>query len=155
MVSVARVIMVFTIVLYSTLSSFAQERCDGVVIRQQTAPRARPGQEILFQISIHHSGHCQISDMEIIDYLPQDAEWLSSDPEPDEAPTDGRESDSPLPVSRLKWKNRGLSPGSTWETRVRIRVPEMKTGWMRNTLCLTASNMNRKCSDIETFVRRD
>jgi len=154
MVSVNRsVFILLAIVMPAT--GLAQESCEGVVIRQTTSPRARPGDELLYRISIHQSGSCRIGDLEVLDYLPQDAEWLDAIPVPDEVPSGRREGNDPWPISRVRWVGRSLAPNETLEIVLRARVPEMKTGWMRNTVCVRGANLPRRCADIETFVRRD
>lgn len=135
--------------------SLADDLCEGVVIRQQTVARAKPGDAVEYRISIHHSGDCVIRGMEITNYLPQDAEWLGADPQPDETQGGGFGSRDPWPVNRLKWKDRSLRPEESLELKVRIRVPEMKTGWMRNAVCVSGPGLLRRCGDVETFVRRD
>jgi hypothetical protein len=135
--------------------SHGQNSCEGVVIRQATSPGVRPGEDLEYRISIHHSGSCLIDDLEVVDYLPQDAEWLGAIPVPDEAPSGRRDGSDPWPVSRVKWVGRSLVPNDNLEIRLRTRVPEMKTGWMRNTVCVHGMNLPRRCADIESFVRRD
>ncbi len=154
MVSVIRS-MVLALAFMAPVAAFSQESCEGVVIRQSTTPRARPGDEQVYRISVHQSGSCRISEMEMIDYLPQDSEWLSSDPAPNEWPGQERGRSDPWPVNRLCWVGHSLDPNGSIEISITARVPEMKTGWMRNTFCVRASNLSRRCTDIETFVRRD
>jgi uncharacterized repeat protein (TIGR01451 family) len=154
MVSVIRRFCIVLAVLMPVIT-LGQDSCEGVVIRQSTSPGARPGDELEYRISVHHSGSCPIGNLEVTDYLPQDAEWLGADPVPDEIPSGRREGNEPWPVSRVKWVGRSLGPNETIQIRLRARVPEMKTGWMRNTVCVSGANLPRRCGDIETFVRRD
>ena len=154
MVSMIRYALV-GLFLMAPLAAIGRDSCEGVVIRQSTSPRARPGDELIFRVSVHHSGTCPIMDLEMVDYLPQDAEWISADPVPDEWPGRDREHSDPWPVNRLLWAGRSLAPNESIEISIIARVPEMKAGWMRNTFCVRATNLSRRCGDIETFVRRD
>jgi hypothetical protein len=154
MVSLMRSV-VLSLILLAPAAAFSQDSCEGVVIRQSTSPRARPGDEQIYRIAVHHSGSCLITGLEMIDYLPQDAEWVGADPTPDEWPGKARDRSDPWPVNRLRWEGRILAPNESIEISIIARVPEMKTGWMRNTFCVRASNLSRRCADIETFVRRD
>ncbi|NDD91173.1 DUF11 domain-containing protein [bacterium] len=157
-VSLKSVILYFGILIGTAsvvIAAAGDEKCDGIVIRQSAQPQAKPGQVIQYNVEVHHSGACELSGLELSDYLPQQTELLWAMPKPDLTQTSREENPEPWPVNRLMWKNRKLDPGGSISLMLSVRAPEVRTGWLRNTVCISAVNMIRKCSDIETFVRSD
>jgi hypothetical protein len=151
-VSITRALLAIVILL-GGMKSRAAEPCEGVGLRQSTAPSALPGEALDYRIEIHNSGLCSLRSLEVTDYLPQEAEWIEGLPLPDRVVLPGGESADPLPVNRASWVISALDPGASLSLVIRVRVPEMKKGWMRNTVCISGGQLSRKCSTIETFVR--
>jgi hypothetical protein len=118
---------------------------------------ARPGDQLEYRIEVSQHGNCSLQELDVVDYLPQESEWMAAIPDPlktPDAPGD-TESEAPMPVAQLRWRMSSLPEGQRLEFRVVIRVPERKPGWIRNTVCVSGVGMPRKCDVIETFVRRD
>ena len=138
-----------------TLSSYGSELCDGVVIRQEASPVAAPGERIDYRIWLYHSGDCQVGELEVSDYLPQGSQLILSNPEPHEFPDSHSEDSQPWPVNRLKWKDVVISSGQKWGVQLQVRLSEIRTGWIRNVVCISGESMIRRCSEVETLIRRD
>jgi uncharacterized repeat protein (TIGR01451 family) len=138
-----------------TPSAWSGERCEGLVIRQVAPATIKEGDKFTYAIRIQQAGPCDLKDLEITDYLPQGAVWLEGNPRPEELPLREGDPNDPLPVSKARWKGRVLQQGQGLELGVTLQLGEQRPGWIRNTVCVTAPSITRKCDVIETFVRRE
>lgn len=115
------------------------EECE-VSIEKIAAPEIKVGDFTDFFIRIKNKGNCELDDLEVVDFAPEDVQFDDAHPEPERV-VEGQGNR----LERVEWEIDDLDPGETKILHLRVHV----LGGPNRTL------VNEACVEVDDFSATD